>query len=505
MQHRGLRLPAIVAQRLLRAGGLLGQRRALDDAGAGQRGAAVGRDGAQRRVEADRRRLRVGRVLRRAQLQQVGHRRVVVQRAAVDGHRRAAAPHGDAGILRHVQVRLADRDAVDQALHVGLGRSDRRAAAIGQARGDHQQLVLADGAAALAVAHLAMAVVDRPDAEFDRLQREQAPVLLGIALRMRVLEGEPMRRRGDEGGARVVVDRRGEMRLAAGGGAAGAGAVDQRDGVVGEILRRGAGALVGIGHRAAALQPPFAGRDAAVDAARAGRRGGDQARPRGIEAGRDLHHHRDVLPAAAVVGVGQILDAGDLALAAGDIALRIDIGSVQRAVAARRADIDQRLVVAPDRIAAQLGAGRRVGIGRQRRGAGQSVLAEPGGQQIVGVAVVVVHRQRADIGGALVDRSAMVVVIVGAAARQRHAGQRNQQRDQRRPPSRSRPCPGPAAPLPCRFASVCLLHRGLLAWQRRMRAPHQCCRYCMRSLCFSIFPEGVRGKASTTRTWRGTL
>ncbi len=295
------------------------------------------------------------------------------------------------------------------------------------------------------------------------------------------------------------------MRLAAGGGAAGAGAVDQRDGVVGEIVRRGAGTLVGIGHRAAALQAPFAGRDTAVDAARAGRRGGDQARPRGIEAGRDLHHHRNVLPAAAVVGIGQILDAGDLALAAGDVALRVDVGPVQRAVAARGADIDQRLVVAPDRVAAQLGAGRRVGIGRQRRGAGQSVLAEPGGQQIVGVAVVVVHRQRADIGGALVDRRAMVVVIVGAAANERHAGQRNQQWNQRRPPCRSRPCRGPAAPLPCRFASVCLLHRGLLGWQRRMRAPHQCCRYCMRSLCFSIFPDGVRGNASTTRTWRGTL
>ena len=91
-----------------------------------------------------------------------------------------------------------------------------------------------------------------------------------------------------------------EVRVVARRRGVGALAAHQVDGVVLQVVCAGAGALVGIGDGAAALEAPLArGRDRAVDAARAGRGRGDDAGVRRVEAVRHLHHHGDVRAAAA--------------------------------------------------------------------------------------------------------------------------------------------------------------------------------------------------------------
>ncbi|MNT28444.1 hypothetical protein D3C72_1641320 [compost metagenome] len=178
-------------------------------------------------------------------------------------------------------------------------------------------------------------------------------------------------------------------------------------------MRRGTGALVGVGHRAAALQPPFAGGDGAIHAARARRRGGDHTWPGGIEASRDLHQHGYVLLPRAVVRIRQVFHPGDLAFRAGDIALRVHVGAVQRAIAASRGGIDDGAVVGVDRVAPQFRRGRGGGIGRHRRGgAGEPVLAQPRGQQVVAAAVVAVDGNRADIGRLGVGVVSVAIVVI---------------------------------------------------------------------------------------------
>jgi hypothetical protein len=73
----------------------------------------------------------------------------------------------------------------------------------------------------------------------------------------------------------------------------------------------------------------------------------------------DLHHERHVLAPGAVVRIGDVLLAGDLAFARGDDAVGVHVRSVERAVAAVRGDVHERAVVVVDRDPAKLRRGRR--------------------------------------------------------------------------------------------------------------------------------------------------
>src|ERR1051326_6648609 len=108
------------------------------------------------------------------------------------------------------------------------------------------------------------------------------------------------------------------------------------------------------GDDAAVLEPPFArGADRAVDPARARRMRRDDAGPARIERVGNLYQERDVLLAAAVVGVSDVLASGDLAFGRGHVAVYVDIGAVQRPVSAGRGDVEHGAIVGIDRAAAQ--------------------------------------------------------------------------------------------------------------------------------------------------------
>src|SRR5207253_1478642 len=125
----------------------------------------------------------------------------------------------------------------------------------------------------------------------------------------------------------------GEVRQAAGGGGAGARTVQDVHRVRREIVDAHPAALVGICHRATVLEPPLArGGDLAVDASRAGRGGGDDARAVRVEARRDLHHHGRVHLPCAVVVEGERILARDLAFAKGVAALDGYVRAVEHAV-----------------------------------------------------------------------------------------------------------------------------------------------------------------------------
>ena len=81
---------------------------------------------------------------------------------------------------------------------------------------------------------------------------------------------------------------------------------------------------------------------------------------------------------------GEVLAAGDQALARGDDAVRVDVGAVERAVAAGRRRIEDGAVVGVEGVPAQLERGRieRVGIGRCRCRA-EAGLAEAAGEQVL--------------------------------------------------------------------------------------------------------------------------
>ena len=230
-----------------------------------------------------------------------------------------------------------------------------------------------------------------------------------------MLHRDPVREGGEVGGALGRGQRGGEGRAGAGGVRVGAQPVLQGHRVRGQVVHVRPGALVGVGHRAAALEAPLArGADRAVDAPRARRRGGDDARPVPVPGRGDLHHERDVAtgagwPASAGprIGEGQVLGARDLPLAEGVVARRVDVGPEQGAVAALGIDVDQRGVVAEDREPAQLGGRGRHRVGRHRRGSAEAGPAQPGRQQVVAHAVVdgpgdLAEVRRLDVGGGLV-------------------------------------------------------------------------------------------------------
>src|SRR6202012_5756003 len=97
------------------------------------------------------------------------------------------------------------------------------------------------------------------EGELDRAQHVLAPVLLGILLRVGVLEGKSIGRRGVEGGAVLLRDVGGEVGVIACLTGIGTLALDQVHRVVLQIVRAGAASLVGVGDRATVLEAPFAG------------------------------------------------------------------------------------------------------------------------------------------------------------------------------------------------------------------------------------------------------
>ena len=108
--------------------------------------------------------------------------------------------------------------------------------------------------------------------------------------------------------------------------------LDQVDGVVLQVVRPGAGALVGVGDRAAVLEAPFAGgRDGAIDAARAGRWRGNDAAIGRVEAVRYLHHHGHMAATLVLLLEGEIFVARNKPFVDRRIqrsAVRLDVGPV---------------------------------------------------------------------------------------------------------------------------------------------------------------------------------
>ena len=125
-----------------------------------------------------------------ATLKHVDERGVVDQRLAVRGKRLAVALHDRElrGEFR-IDVRLADRNAVDQAFVILFRRAQRCAAAVRDAGSNHNGVVLVEVNAAatkLVVQHL--------EGELDRAQHILAPRAFGILLRVGLLEGESVGR-----------------------------------------------------------------------------------------------------------------------------------------------------------------------------------------------------------------------------------------------------------------------------------------------------------------------
>jgi hypothetical protein len=287
--------------------------------------------------------------------------------------RRVLEERGHAG---EGDVRLRHRDAVDQAAPVLLGRGERGIGAVGDARGDDEGVLGREGSA--------LAAVEDVKRKIDGGQRIAAPVFFRVALRVGVLHRDAVGELAQVARALGVGERRGKERVVAGLLAQRALAGDPVHRVAGEVVEAGAGALVGVGHRAAALQAPLArSADRAVDAARARRAGGDDAGVLRIEPLGQLHHQR------GAVEQGQVLVAGDLAFAQRVLAREVDVRAVEDAVAAGRAHVGERAVVGVDRAAAQLGQRRALGVahGRRLRQA-EPAFAQARGQQVVGAAVV---------------------------------------------------------------------------------------------------------------------
>ena len=230
---------------------------------------------------------------------------------------------------------LTNGDAVDQAQAVLLGGEKRRAGAIGRRRGDHQGVGRADDAGLLATGiGRAVFLVEHIEGETHRIQGVAAPVLLGVLAGVGVLVSNPVGEGRIEGVELALGQVCGKVGPLAGRAGAGDGAVDQVDGVLGQVVHAVATALVGVGHGTAVLEAPLTSRtDCAIDAPRTRGRGGDDARLGGIEAGGNLHHHGDQAGAALVTGEGDGLGAGDLAFAQGVPAIDVDVGAVEGAVA----------------------------------------------------------------------------------------------------------------------------------------------------------------------------
>ena len=299
----------------------------------------------------------------------------VVERAAVGAQRLAAAlADREARVVARRDVGLGDHDGVDHAGRRDLGGAQRGAAAVRDRGGDDRHLVPAEGGAA----RRRLPGVHRPEREADREHDMLAPGGLRVAARMGVLEGEAVRRLGDEGRALGRRERDGEGRTRAGLGGRGALSAHQPDRVGREGMGAGAGALVGQRHGAAALQAPFGDADAAIDAARAGGGHGDDAGAGGVEGVGDLHGEGKGGVAGGITGERHDLGAEDAAL--GVRCRGADERAVEPAEAAARGDIDDGAVVAVQRGGAELlDRGRGGERGERLR---QPVHSEAAGQQV---------------------------------------------------------------------------------------------------------------------------
>ncbi len=183
--------------------------------------------------------------------------------------------------------------------------------------------------------------IQRVQAEGHRLQRVAAPVGFRMVLRVGVLHRQALARQ-----AGVEVQRR----AAARGGAA----VQTDADPAGQIEDAGAGALVGVDHRAAARQAEQpAHRDRPVNTARTGSRRDHQTAARGVEGVGDLRQHPVRLPRAGQAGKGAVFAAGH----------RIET-AVPRAEATGRRQVGDPAPVGVDGAAPQRGD---VGIGRGGR------------------------------------------------------------------------------------------------------------------------------------------
>src|SRR5262245_61312245 len=129
-----------------------------------------------------------------AALEDVDQRDVVHKRLAVGEEWRAASLH-DRKIPPEyrIDVRLTDRQTRDEPFLVLLDRTHRGATAVRHARGNYDCIELAD-------LHSAPGefFVQQIKSKFDRAEDVFTPILLWIELGVRVLEGEPVRRRGVE-------------------------------------------------------------------------------------------------------------------------------------------------------------------------------------------------------------------------------------------------------------------------------------------------------------------
>ena len=300
-------------------------------------------------------------------MQQIAQAGVVEQRLPRSDQRGRAASNAQPGVGNHLNLRLSHGNAGDQALRVEFGRRQRRAAcAVGGAGSNHDGVGRNQffNARHAVPGHIAVFFVQDEIGEFNRLQRPFAPVFFRVLLRMRMLDGKAVWRCGIEGCAFGGAQIGGKNRGLAGGSGSRADAVLQIDRVVLQVMNAGAGALVGVHHRAAVFQAPFARcANGAVNAARAARRAGDDARAGRVEGGRQLQQHRDVLAAGAVIRVSNVFGAGNLAFASGDNAFGIDVWAVQATVAAGGRNIEQRPVVVKNGEFSQLGRRRVQGIG----------------------------------------------------------------------------------------------------------------------------------------------
>ena len=208
---------------------------------------------------------------------------------------------------------------------------------------------------------------------------------------------------------------------------AGADAILQMDRVVLQVMNAVAGALVGVSHRAAVFQAPFArGSDGAVNAARTTGGAGDDAWAGRIERRRNLNHHGDVLVAAAVVRVGDVFSAGNPAFTGRHHPPGIDVGTVQAAVATGCADVEQSAVVVENCDSPQFGGRRVQGIHSGRSRPAQAGFPQTRRQQVVGRAVVTErshHAQGRGFGVCIFGRAA--ATAAGAECEHR-CGQRSQ-------------------------------------------------------------------------------
>ena len=309
VQYVGIRQPAVIAQFLRRFGDLVRQRIGAQQPFLPQRSTAVAR---QCRIQ----QFCTGGAIREqagARLIQVGIRQIIQRLLALHRHRTSALCERHTVGAGQLRLRLQRNHAVQQLQLILLYRLQRRRAAFAVAGDDHQRLLRLDRAqfARADIGSGAVFLVQQIESEPGDIEYVTPPVLFRILLRVgeldpvaaRGLEREIRARAGIEAGAHL----RGFGCIAEGNQAFQAHRFGRID-----IFNPHASPLVGCGNRATATQAPFGGWHRAVETAQFRSGNHQDAWIAGIETVGYLHQHRDVFPAAAIVGKCHILGAGDL-------------------------------------------------------------------------------------------------------------------------------------------------------------------------------------------------